>query len=490
MKKYFIIAVALAVLFSVNLYANNIQIDTQPQIVDLDTTLGTCNIQFDMSWDNSWRLDVGPSNYDGAWVFVKYQVNTGDWNHAILSSVADDHSITNNNGVPATIQPVSTGLGCFFHRSENGDGSNNWDGVKLNWNFSAANISPNSIITVQVFAIEMVYVPEGAFHLGSGGEEVSHFYTYPTTTSTYQINSEDAINVGTTDGYLYYPSSSYGGDNNGPIPAEFPKGYSAFWMMKYEITQEQYSDFLNTLTAAQKSSRFPNHYDNYRHYIKLVDGVYGCDGNNNNILNETDDGQNIGCNYLSWADGVAYADWSGMRPMTELEFEKACRGTVAPVPNEYAWGNTTIVQATGITNQRTATEVTTPENANCVYGGLLVHVRVGNFARTGSTRQSSGSSYYGIMDLSGNLSERPVTVGNAYGRVFTGVLGDGTLDASGNANVTNWPEIYSYGSGFRGGNWLEYSNHLPVSGRIWAAISNYSRERSFGFRCCIGSVAP
>ena len=30
------------------------------------------------------------------------------------------------------------------------------------------------------------------------------------------------------------------GDRTGPIPANFPKGYNAFFAMKYEITQEQF----------------------------------------------------------------------------------------------------------------------------------------------------------------------------------------------------------------------------------------------------------
>ena len=37
-----------------------------------------------------------------------------------------------------------------------------------------------------------------------------------------------------------------------------------------------------------------------------------------------------------------YADWAAMRPMTELEFEKACRGTASEVANEYVWGSTSI----------------------------------------------------------------------------------------------------------------------------------------------------
>ncbi len=51
------------------------------------------------------------------------------------------------------------------------------------------------------------------------------------------------------------------------------------------------------------------------------------------------------CNRVLWHDGATYADWAGLRPMTELECEKACRGPVYPVTGEYAWGNTTFSRA-------------------------------------------------------------------------------------------------------------------------------------------------
>ena len=30
--------------------------------------------------------------------------------------------------------------------------------------------------------------------------------------------------------------------------------------------------------------------------------------------------------YISWPDLLAYADWAALRPITELEYEKAARG--------------------------------------------------------------------------------------------------------------------------------------------------------------------
>ncbi len=39
------------------------------------------------------------------------------------------------------------------------------------------------------------------------------------------------------------------------LPAAFPKGYAAFYIMKYEISQEQYVGFLNKLTQTQQTAR-------------------------------------------------------------------------------------------------------------------------------------------------------------------------------------------------------------------------------------------
>jgi len=149
--------------------------------------------------------------------------------------------------------------------------------------------------------------------------------------------------------------------------------------------------------------------------------------------------------------------------MTELEFEKACRGTEMAVANEYAWGIITIVADEYLTISGTedGTETITTDVSPGAYNyGNNTHsggdggtgpLRCGIFATSASTRAEAGASSYGIMELSGNLWERPVTLGNTDGRAFTGLNGDGELTTDGNADVTNWPGTGASGSGFRGG---------------------------------------
>ena len=70
------------------------------------------------------------------------------------------------------------------------------------------------------------------------------------------------------------------------------------------------------------------------------------------------------------------------------------------------------------------------------------------------------------MELGGNLSERPVTIGNVEGRAFTGLHGNGSLVADGNPDATAWPDPgTAIGSGFRGGSSVDNSSAVQVSDR-------------------------
>ena len=61
--------------------------------------------------------------------------------------------------------------------------------------------------------------------------------------------------------------------------------------------------------------------------------------------------------------------------MTELEFEKACRGPEYPLNNEFAWGTTTIIAQTGHdpngATDGSGMETAFPANANCDYDSKM-----------------------------------------------------------------------------------------------------------------------
>jgi hypothetical protein len=83
-----------------------------------------------------------------------------------------------------------------------------------------------------------------------------------------------------------------------------------------------------------------------------------------------------------------------------------------------------------------------------------------------NSRLETGFSYYGIADLSGNVTERCVTIGSPVGRSFVDSNGDGNLTATGQHNVIGWPA--EQGLSLRGGNFGNSSNLLRVSARDMA----------------------
>jgi len=429
---------------SFSMFANSLNV-TNVSIINVSG--GTADVQFDISWSNSFRwmesvAGKSLTNYDSAWVFIKYRNSSmGNWEHALLSSTG--HSAPAGSVIEVHSNGNGTNVGAMVYRSSVGNGDVSFANLTFKWDMSKNGLTKTNFVDVRVHAIEMVKIPECRFALGSGGSEYYHFYKYPYTLQEYYVTNAGVINVGANTNDLYYTG---GGDSSGPLPAAFPNGFSAFYCMKYEITQGQYADFLNSLPPGYALARFPNAYNSWRNTIKSDAGVYSADS------------QDRACNWLSWLDVSAYSDWAALRPMTELEFEKASRGPLTPVPNEYAWGTTFLMNIGSYDGvDGSGTETAFPTNANChfyyaKYGNQALYgpTRAGIFARTGTTRSEAGAGYYGVMELSGNIFEQIITIGNSQGRTFIGNHGDGYVQTL----PLTWPT--STGAGIRGGT---YSDH-------------------------------
>jgi hypothetical protein len=109
-------------------------------------------------------------------------------------------------------------------------------------------------------------------------------------------------------------------------------------------------------------------------------------------------------------------------------------------------------------------------------------LRVGIFAASAVTnnREETGSAFFGVMELSGNLFERCVGVGNPESRAFTGNHGDGELSSAGEADVTDWPGDCAW----RGGSWIDSEVRLLTGDRWYANIHvfNYTSFSTAGIR--------
>lgn len=475
-KKLFMKALFSAVvsLFSAGIMkANNVQIS--------GTAVTGSNISFNISWENSWNASAAPANWDAVWVFVKYQdCNTKLWMHADLSTVAADHTA----GSPLQADPVTDGKGVFLRRSAVGGGNIPSTAVTLKLNI------PAGTYNYKVYGIEMVHVNEGNFQIGDNS-------------STYSFSPINITSNSQSNGLTSNDLGGYSVD----IPPAFPMGYNSFYMMKYEISQEQYADFLNSLTFTQQKNRVVTDpisaagsfamYTGYQFRNGLaivtpgsngaIPAVFGCDATTG-TPNASNDGQNIAMNGLSWADLISYLDWAALRPMTEMEFEKGSRGPLPRIDQEYPWGSTQITAANSgaLSNAKLNTEVssTTVDNGMCVfqvplntnaYGPL----RVGNFANGSSGRLSAGAGYYGAMDLGGNVAERVIAV-NAGGASFDGTMGDGNLTSTGFADVPSWP--VSAGSMTKGGSYVDGATYVRTSDRLSLYSTNEARTNTNGGR--------
>ena len=454
MKK--ILLPIMLLLCSIASWANNVQISN----VAVSGTTATFNLSWENSWNSTSNVDtLYPTNWDAVWIFVKVQSNaTNLWSHQNLA--ATGHSATGATAL--SVETQADNVGVFIRRTNAGHGNITNAAISL----ELGTLPAGSQYNFKVFGIEMVRVPAGSFYIGDGNTaSVGVFEKTLITPST------GALPVGT----LFTSSNA--------VPAAFPKGAGGFYAMKYEITNEQYADFLNTMTYDQQASFFavapnairktnvfgavsPGLYA--RGYIQIdtpgvnntTPAVVGVNLNGDDIFNDLPDGLNVAQANLGPRRFIAYLDWSGLRPMTEFEFEKICRGTrlngnpVQPIMNEYPWGTLDyaayISTTVGITDKDKPNErfVGAVINGRCFGQSGNYPSRVGIFAEGATGRAAAGAGFYGNMNMGDNVLELVVSA-HANGTSYTGNLGDGVLAVNAEANQIGWPSytlINAYGA--------------------------------------------
>lgn len=518
--------------------ANNVSIS---DIKIINNGNGDAKISFDLYWENSWRVTTGQSNYDGVYVFFKYRApNTnGLWYPLHLSGhnpVGANYSIYQSF---ITYQIPNPSIGAIIYRNAAGMGTASFNDIILS--IYTGGLPYN--VDIKAFAIEMVYIPSTNYVvMGDGNKTQESANAFHSTDNNYgsgyyipnfpmpaistDANNFDDEYLNGENGKQIFISDSGWSYTNDPNTRNknWPTG-QALWCMKYEISQGGYRDFINTLTTQQQANRTAKPITAVRGTLAMADAsganrtyikidtpstggkpaVYGTDYNGNALYNEASDGEFVACGYLSWPDVAAYLAWAGLSPLTEIEYERICRGHTDAGLNvvqygEYAWGTAQIgTTAYTLTNVSGNTEIvtnitpgnsigmanystTTPKN---LYGTGMPF-RNGIFAAYtgGVNRVTSGAGFFGVMELSGNLSEPCVTFGNSTGRIFQGTNSDGWVDINGFAGhnsyggwpgassindttgiCNNCPIKYSTGTILRGGNYTSPAAELRVANR-------------------------
>ena len=480
--------------------ANNIRVEGKTRVTGF--TGDTAVIEVTLRWDNSWRDDF---NWDAAWVFFKFKKRglENPWQHAYLSSSGHVLSTAagNEGGGYAYMVGANAGKVNGLYVMRNGISEGNVSvRLQAKWPLNGTGLTSTDFgdalneIYVAVHAIEMVYVPYGAYYLG----DASSYKSFAVgDTAAVVIDSENALTL-----------SAKNGMPNVSLAASYPKGYAGFYVMKYETSQEQYVEFLNSLTLEQQKARVANNnfstmkrgdyvfgditQPSCRNGIVFIEQrkantpvVFGNNLNPNNDLFSTDDGQTLACNYMSIEDMIAYCSWSGLRPMSELEYEKACRRFYPQVPDkgEYAWNtNNGVNRLSSLSDlnyrgDEREQALSYLKNVNSgTTNSINGPVRCGLFATSATNQTQAGATYWAVMEMSGNLKELCANVN--YSNLNGGSCGTGVY------NPALWNASTSY-YGVRGGGFNSADDLLRTSDRT--EIMNYfttitQRDSTVGFR--------
>jgi formylglycine-generating enzyme required for sulfatase activity len=381
-------------------------------------------VSFDLAWNNSWRAKweepaeknvagkpLKLESWDAAWVFVKFRpAGDKDELHATLDVQAKDHAVP--AGADLDVGPTddgTRGTGVFIYRKGAGAGANDFKGIKLRWLHEAGQV-PDPTVQVRVYALAMVYVPDGPF---ASRSPWGHALTV--------ISTPDATKPG---GHLK------SGPETVPLDDAWPNGFSAYYCMKYSITQGEYADFLNSIRslkynagrygamATENRGYFNPAFYNFNGYTITTNaaGVFKADVPDRR------------CNMLSLFDIQGFIAWAGLRMPTNLEYEKACRGPRAVASGADAWKPATCAPATGLDKSV-----------------------LGEPPAVGP-----GPSYWGIreLSLSGCVQEWPVLIQNESATYKEGIGVKLTGDhGSGSPEIPeHWP-MTCFGEWYYGGIW-------------------------------------
>lgn len=499
-----VFAMAAAVFAGSPVFASHLKID-KALVSEVNIERKAAVIQCDVSWDNAWKNDV---NSDGVWVFAKFLSPEGTWRRVTLKSASGSqytyadcapNRFSRGDDPNAGMLVPDEKKGFFLFRLK-GSGSVAAKNVRFAWDYVKDGLTPEQVMKapVRVFGYEMVYIPKDKHYVGDpkGPDGPDNaLYTYPNK-GAYLIGSEEPILVDKQDGALFCDQDNPRSRDDTPftIPKSFPKGFRPFWIMKYELTSQQFCDFLNTLTRKQQQSmveadisgdEIKNYYVKTNSEEEHLRNAVVCAKKGNGTAEPMKFytyAPARAVNFMSWANIAAVGDWSGLRPITELEYEKACRGPGEALLNELAWG----VPMDDVANigrvetfdgaDGSGYEKKVPQKGvvNACFGGGIAPFDVGKKEKPDNPgfegpvsgevfenlrvegvpeRINDGASYYGVRNLSGNVWERCVTIGHELGRAFDAKHGDGELDADGYSNAANWPGKDGAGAGNRGGVW-------------------------------------
>jgi formylglycine-generating enzyme required for sulfatase activity len=280
---------------------------------------------------------------------------------------------------------------------------------------------------------DMAYVPPGLFTMGSNEADIVHVVA---------LCNEDASDLD-CERYFY--------EDETPQRKVYLRG---FYMDKHEVTNAEYCSFLNEVDNQEEGGA------KWLDINAASDIWYyqGCKIVENAGQYRPGEGyENHPVTHVSWYGAKAYCEWAGKRLPTEAEWEKAARGTDGRI---YPWGNTFPQDGTRMGNcaDENHRHVQFIELIKGYDDGYRYTAPVGTYP--------AGASPYGVLDMTGNVSEWCDDWYAAYqGSTF------------GNADFGTTYRIY------RGGSYIWGRPSIRTNARDRERPEAASGDR--GFRCAV-----
>lgn len=200
-----------------------------------------------------------------------------------------------------------------------------------------------------------------------------------------------------------------------------------FYIGKYEVTNEQYAEFLNAIGKNEDS-------DGNRLFNPDVTAVT-IESSKYKTFRGWEDHPVIG---VTWYGSKAYAEWAGGRLLTEAEWEKSARGNDN---RKWTWGD---LFGTGY--------------CNSWEGGIHDTTSVGSYPK--------GASPYGVQDMAGNVFE------------WTNDWYQADYFKTSPYKNPKGPDIGGYRV-LKGGSWVEFEDGVRISFKMGQHPSNTRTDTGF-----------